>query len=85
MLRWQGRRANISCVQGNGSRRGSSGPYFLGSKPSSIDALLFGHLALHLTSPAIPEQLSGKVQAPLPAGMTCRLCYVITGMQSMVV
>ena len=34
----------------------ADGNFFFGSKPSSLDALLFGHLAFHLAAPvSAPE------------------------------
>ena len=45
------------------SSRNSQAAYLLGSKPSSVDALLFGHLALHLSSPVSPPQLRAKVRS----------------------
>ncbi|KAK9799836.1 hypothetical protein WJX73_007324 [Symbiochloris irregularis] len=37
--------------------------FFFGSQPSSLDALLFSHLAFHLSSPISPPQLQRKVAA----------------------
>lgn len=39
----------------------SSGDYLLGEEPSSADALLYGHLALHLGAPVTSPELRAAV------------------------
>ena len=41
----------------------ASGQYFFGSHPSSIDALLYGHLALHISAPIAVPELRAAVSA----------------------
>lgn len=48
--------------------RASSGRFFFGDKPSSLDALLFGHLAFYKHSPVAAPALRDKV------GCVCVLC-----------
>lgn len=43
-------------------RRGTgTGDYFFGKKPSSLDALLFGLLAVHRASPLLPPELRAQL------------------------
>ncbi len=42
--------------------KGSGGPFLFGSKPSSLDALLFGHVAFYLHSPIAAPVLKTKVR-----------------------
>ena len=50
------------CYEAIAAHLGSvEGDYFLGSKPSSIDALLYGHLALHLSAPTTAPELRAAV------------------------
>jgi hypothetical protein len=42
--------------------RTSEGRYMFGSKPSSLDALLFGHLVFYRSSPAAAPVLKAKVR-----------------------
>ncbi len=37
------------------------GDYLFGEEPSSVDALLYGHLVYHLVSPVMPPELRDKV------------------------
>ncbi|KAI8477124.1 MAG: hypothetical protein J3K34DRAFT_399456 [Monoraphidium minutum] len=43
--------------------RASGGRFFFGNKPSSLDALVFGHVAFYLHSPVAAPVLRSKVQA----------------------
>lgn len=43
--------------------RASKGRFFFGDKPSSLDALAFGHLAFYLHSPVAAPVLRSKVRA----------------------
>jgi glutathione S-transferase len=45
--------------------RSSSGHFFFGSKPSSVDALLFGHLAFYKHSPIAAPTLQQKVRSSM--------------------
>lgn len=45
--------------------RASTGRFFFGDKPSSLDALLFGHLAFYKHSPVAAPVLRDKVGAVL--------------------
>jgi len=40
----------------------ADGGYLLGDRPSSADALLYGHLALHLTAPVASPELRKAVR-----------------------
>jgi len=42
---------------------GSEGGYFFGSKPSSLDALLYGHLAFHQAAPVTSPEIRHQVRA----------------------
>ena len=44
--------------------RASGGRFFFGDKPSSLDALLFGHAAFYLLSPIAAPVLRSKVRRP---------------------
>lgn len=46
------------------SERG--GMFFFGSKPSSLDALLFSHLSYHLGAPSSAPELRQSVGSPVP-------------------
>jgi glutathione S-transferase len=50
--------------------RASSGPYLLGPKPSSLDALLFGHLAFYKHSAIAAPTLRDKVRRDGVSGCT---------------
>lgn len=41
--------------------RGLDGNFFFGKKPSSLDALLFGHLAFHLAAPVSSPEIREQV------------------------
>lgn len=41
--------------------RASAGPYFFGARPSSLDALVFAHLAFYRQSPVAAPALKAKV------------------------
>ena len=41
---------------------GSEGDYFFGSQPSSLDALLFGHLAFHQAAPVSSPEIRHQVR-----------------------
>ncbi|GLC44359.1 hypothetical protein PLESTB_000477700 [Pleodorina starrii] len=43
--------------------RSGGGPYFFGPQPTSVDALLLGHLLFYRTSPAVAPVLQEKVQS----------------------
>lgn len=45
--------------------KASGGRYFFGSNPSSIDALIYGHMAYFRASAAVPPTLKDKVCAAL--------------------
>lgn len=49
--------------QRRASTNSDAGNFFFGRQPSSLDALLFGHLAMHLSAPTSPPQLQQKVRA----------------------
>lgn len=44
--------------------RASGGRFFFGARPSSLDALLFGHLLHHRSSPVSAPELHQQVGAP---------------------
>ena len=63
----------------------SKGNYFFGPEPSSLDAALFAHLALHHSAPVSAPELRQKVVSndilapadpPAPAGCGCALRQV---------
>jgi metaxin len=57
--------------------RSSEGRYVFGTKPSSLDALLFGHLIFYRTSPAAAPVLKAKVCRKSAVAGSARL-YAIT-------
>ena len=48
--------------------RASGGRFFFGARPSSLDALLFGHLLHHRSSPVSAPELHQQVDAPWGPG-----------------
>ncbi len=40
----------------------SDGDYFFGGKPSSLDALLYGHLAFHQAAPVTSPEIRHQVR-----------------------
>ncbi len=44
---------------------GSDGDYFFGGKPSSLDALLYGHLAFHQAAPVASPEIRQQVRPPI--------------------
>jgi hypothetical protein len=53
--------------------RASSGRFFFGAQPSSLDALLWGHLAFYAHSPVAAPVLRDKVGGAVQ-GSSCLCC-----------
>lgn len=61
--------------------RSSSGPYFYGERPCSLDALLCGHLAFYRQSPVAAPALQAKVGC-LRCAFSCKRCNVPVAMRN---
>ena len=44
---------------------GRDGPFFFGSRPSSLDALLYSHLVIHMSTPISAPELHSAASRPV--------------------